>query len=182
MKALVPIANGTEEMEAVIIIDMLRRAGIDVVVAGDGNVVTCSRGVRIVPDCILEDLSDDEPFDAIVLPGGSQGVENFIENAQLESMLQRHRERKGVIGAICAAPLVLHEFNMLSSASVITSHPSAAEPLSAYSYSLERVAKDGRLYTSRGAGTAFEFALALIRALTDDLMASRVASDIVLYE
>jgi len=65
MKALVPIANGTEEMEAVIIIDMLRRAGIDVIVAGDGNVVTCSRGVRIVPDCQMEDLSDDEYFDAI---------------------------------------------------------------------------------------------------------------------
>lgn len=182
MKALIPIANGTEEMEAVILIDMLRRAGVDVVVAGDGNVVTCSRGVRIVPDCILEDLSDDENFDAIVLPGGQQGVQNFIENAQLENMLQRHRERKGVIGAICAAPVVLHEFGMLASNAVVTSHPSTAEQLQSYAYTLDRVAKDGRLITSRGAGTAFEFALALIRVLADEKTASRVASDIVLYE
>ncbi|MBS1561931.1 MAG: DJ-1/PfpI family protein [Bacteroidetes bacterium] len=182
MKALVPIANGTEEMEAVIIIDMLRRAGIDVIVAGDGNVVTCSRGVRIVPDCQMEDLSDDENFDAIVLPGGSQGVQNFIENAQLEHMLQRHRERKGVIGAICAAPVVLHELNMLARTAVITSHPSVAETLQGYAYTLERVAQDGRLITSRGAGTAFEFTLAVIRMMVDEATASRVASDIVLYE
>ena len=70
MAVLVPIANGTEEMEATIIIDMLRRAGVDVLVAGDGDMVTCSRGIRIIPDTNIDDISDDDEFDAIVLPGG----------------------------------------------------------------------------------------------------------------
>jgi len=87
-----------------------------------------------------------------------------------------------VIGAICAAPVVLHELNMLARTAVITSHPSVAESLQGYAYTLERVALDGRLITSRGAGTAFEFALAVIRLMVDETMASRVASDIVLYE
>ena len=74
MTCLIPIANGSEEMEAVILIDMLRRAGVDVTVAGDGDMVTCSRGVRIVPDIALDDLADDDEFDLIVLPGGDQGA------------------------------------------------------------------------------------------------------------
>ena len=181
-QVLVPIANGTEEMEAVIIIDMLRRAGIDVEVAGAGDVVTCSRGVRIVPDMALHEIADDDMFAAIVLPGGSEGVEELIKNPYLENILRRHKERKGLIGAICAAPTILHEFRMLTPSTVLTSHPSVADQLQQYAYTTDRVAEDGLLITSRGAGTAVEFALALIRRLADATTASRIASDIVMYE
>ncbi|MBI2794933.1 MAG: DJ-1/PfpI family protein [Ignavibacteria bacterium] len=182
MAILVPIANGTEEMEAVIIIDMLRRAGLDVVVAGDGDMVTCSRGIRIVPDISIDDISDDDVFDAIILPGGSQGAANFASNTALEHIVIRHKKKKALIGAICAAPTVLHEFGLLRSSTVITSHPSYADVLSGYAYTTDRVAADGEIITSRGAGTAFEFALSLIRKLADEATARRVATDIVLYE
>lgn len=181
-QVLVPIANGSEEMEAVIIIDMLRRAGLDVEVAGAGDVVTCSRGVRIVPDIALHEISEDDTFAAIVLPGGSEGVEELIKNPYLENILRRHKERNGLIGAICAAPTILHEFRMLSAGTVLTSHPSVADQLKQYAYTLDRVAEDGLLITSRGPGTAIEFSLALIRRLADATTASRIASDIVLYE
>ena len=181
-KILVPIANGTEEMEAVIIIDMLRRASMEVTIAGDGNVVVCSRGVRMVPDIIIEDITEDECYDAIIIPGGSQGVGNFLNNHALEQILLRHMARKGLIGAICAAPMVLHEFGLLHQGAVVTSHPSIADVLAPYTYTLERVAIDGHVVTSRGAGTAFEFCLALIRKLADEATATRIATDIVMYE
>jgi len=169
-------------MEAVIIIDMLRRAGLDVVVAGDGDMVTCSRGVRIIPDISIDDISDDDHFDAVVLPGGSGGVSNFAGNHVLAHIVARLRNNKAVIGAICAAPTVLHEYGLLKAGQVITSHPSVQDSLSMYSYSVERVIDDHNIITSRGAGTAFEFSLALIRKLADEATARKVATDIVLYE
>ncbi|MEN9281281.1 MAG: hypothetical protein RL594_216 [Bacteroidota bacterium] len=181
-KVLVPISNGTEEMEAVIIIDMLRRAGCDVVVAGDGDVVVCAWGVRLLPDIMIDDIADDDVYDAIVLPGGSQGVNNFARSAALEQVLRRHAASKGLIGAICAAPTVLHEFKLLHDGAVVTSHPGVADVFAPYTYTLDRVAVDGMVVTSRGAGTACEFALALIRRLADEKTARRVASDIVMYE
>ena len=87
-----------------------------------------------------------------------------------------------LIGAICAAQMVLHEFGILPARAVVTSHPSIATVLAPYTYTLDRVASDGRIVTSRGAGTAFEFSLALIRKLTDDTTATRIATDIVMFE
>ncbi len=182
MTILVPISNGTEDMEAVIIIDMLRRAGLDVTVAGDGDMVTCARGTRIIPDMAIDSIDDDDWYDAIVLPGGSVGVSNMIDNDSLAHILARHRNKKRLIGAICAAPRVLHEFGLLKAGATITSHPSVAEDLKVYAYSQDRVVEDDNIITSRGAGTAFEFALILIQRLTDDATATRVATDIVLYE
>lgn len=169
-------------MEAVIIIDMLRRAGCEVVVAGDGDVVVCAWGTRILPDVMIDDFTDDDVYDAIVLPGGTQGVNHFIANGQLEHIIKRHHKVQGLIGAICAAPLVLHDFGMLPPNSVVTSHPGVAETFAPYTYTLDRVATDGKIVTSRGAGTAFEFALALIRRLVDEKTSLRLASDIVMYE
>jgi DJ-1 family protein len=182
MKILVPIANGSEEMEAVVIIDMLRRAGAEVVVAGDGDLITCSRRVRIVPDVTLDDIADDEGFDAIVIPGGTRGVENLTENRSFEEILTRHRKKNGLVGAICAAPLLLHELGFLRAKDEITSHPSVADVLSRYAYRTDRVVVSGSIVTSRGAGTAIEFTLQLIKLLFDDTTASKVATDIVLFE
>lgn len=182
MRVLVPIANGSEEMEAVIIIDMLRRAGADVVVAGDGDLITCSRRVRIVPDVTLDDILDDEVFDAIVIPGGSRGVTNLTENRSFEEVLTRHRKKNLLTGAICAAPLLLHELGFLRAKDAITSHPSVADVLGRYAYTTDRVAVSGSIVTSRGAGTAIEFTLELIKVLFDDTTASKVATDIVLFE
>lgn len=179
---LVPIANGTEEMEAVIIVDMLRRAGCDVTMAGEGNVVVCAHGLRVIPDVDIEDIGDEDEYDAVILPGGMQGVERFVANTQLERILSRHRTAKKLVGAICAAPTVLHEFGLLPSSSIVTSHPSVADVMAQYTYTLDRVVVDGDIVTSRGAGTAFEFALTIIRLLVGETASTRIATDIVLYE
>jgi len=181
-KILVPISNGTEEMEAVVIIDMLRRAGCEVTVAGDGDVVVCAWGTRILPDMMIDDIADDDVYDAIVLPGGTQGVNHFIANQHLEHIVKRHHKEGVLVGAICAAPLVLNDFNLLPQNAVVTSHPGVAETFAPYAYTLDRVATDGKIITSRGAGTAFEFALTLIRRLVDEKTSLRIASDIVMYE
>lgn len=179
---LCPIANGTEEMEAVTIIDMLRRAGITVVVAGDGDMVTCSRGVRIIPDISIDDIGDDDEYDGIVVAGGRQGVENLSNNTTLAAVMVRHRKKRVLIGAICAAPVLLHDFGIIKPGAVLTSHPSVTEDLRQYAYSLDRVVEHDGIITSRGAGTAIEFALRIIQKYLDEATATRVATDIVLYE
>lgn len=182
MRALVPIANGSEEMEAVIIVDVMRRAGINVVFAGDADIVTCSRGVRIVPDVIFQDISEDALFDAVVVPGGQQGVQHLVENHQIREIVRQHRTAGKLIAAICAAPSILHEWGMLARTNVVTGHPSIERQLTQYTFSFDRVVEDGTLITSRGAGTAFEFALALVRRMMGQEAARQVARDIVLYE
>ena len=179
---LCPIANGTEEMEAVTIIDMLRRAGLEVVVAGDGDMVTCSRGVRIIPDISIDDIGDEDEYDGIVVAGGGQGVENLSNNTTLSAVMVRHRKNKVPIGAICAAPVLLHDFGLIQPGDTITSHPSVADDLRPYAYSLDRVVHHDGIITSRGAGTAIEFALTIIQMFTDEATAMKVATDIVLYE
>ncbi len=182
MKALVLIANGSEEMEAVVIVDILRRAGVNVVFAGDADIVTCSRGVRILPDVIFQDLGDEVIYDAIVLPGGQQGVQHLVENHQVRDVVERHRDAGKIVAAICAAPSLLHEWGMLQRHNVVTGHPSIERQLAAYTFTFDRVVEDGALITSRGAGTALEFALALVRRLAGQEMARHVASDIVMFE
>lgn len=179
---LVPIAHGTEEMEAVIVIDLLRRAGIPVVVAGESPMVVCSRGVRIVPDVLLEEVSEEEEeeFAAIVLPGGARGTEALARNEHVRRLLQAQRERNGFIAAICAAPTILAQHRLIAPETPITSHPSVAEQLSAYLYRTEPVVVSDRIITSRGAGTAIAFALELIRLLRGDDAAVEVARQIVL--
>lgn len=177
---LVPVAHGTEEAEAVVVIDLLRRAGIPVVVAGESPLVVCSRGVRIVPDVLLEEVSEEEPFAAIVLPGGMRGTEALARNEHVRRLLQAQKQRHGYIAAICAAPTILAQHRLLEPEAPVTSHPSVAPQLSAYLYRTEPVVIAGRIVTSRGVGTAIAFALELVRLLRGEEAAAEVARQIVL--
>lgn len=179
ISVLVPIAHGTEELEAVAIIDIARRAGFRVRVAGESDNIICSRGVRIAPDCCWSDLHETELFDAIVLPGGSEGVERFLQSEDLEHFVRRHAAEGSLLGAICAAPLALHHFGVLPPSCALTSHPSVADQLRQYDYRPDRVVESGRIITSRGAGTAVEFALAIVSALAGVEHARRIAEHIV---
>ncbi|MEN3026195.1 MAG: DJ-1 family glyoxalase III [Chlorobiota bacterium] len=180
MRVLVPVANGTEEMEAVTVIDLLRRAGVSVVVAGESPMVVCSRGVRMVPDVLLEEIGEDEEFAAIVIPGGSRGTEALAENEHLRRLLRLQKQRGGYIAAICAAPVILARQQLLEPEAPVTSHPSVAEQLSTYLYRTDPVVVAGTVVTSRGAGTAIAFALELIRLLRGSDVAAEVARQIVL--
>ena len=166
-RALVLLAQGAEEMEAVISIDVLRRGGIDVTVAGlDGtDPVRCSRGVVITPDVALDQVEGE--FDALVLPGGAEGAQRLAQSDEVGELL-REQELKGLlVAAICAAPIALQAHGVFEGRK-LTSHPSVMPMLEDWGdYSEHPVEADGNLITSRGPGTAFPFALRIVGALTD---------------
>jgi len=170
---LVPLADGVEEMEAVIVIDTLRRAGWNVVVAGLNSPVEASRGVKLLPDLLWEEV-EPAGFEALVLPGGADGVANLIAEPTILEAIRNLSAHGRIVAAICAAPLVLQAAGVLEGRTV-TCHPGVRAELESTSVVDESVVVDGRIVTSRGPGTAFEFALALIAMLDDEDAARAVA-------
>lgn len=165
-RVLVPLANGCEELEAVTIIDLLRRAGIDVTTAGLGDgAVTASRGVVLIPDRILDEVLNDE-FDMIVLPGGLPGADHLDADPRIHALLRRMAEQGRYTAAICAAPKVLLNAGLLDGHRA-TAYPGVIDGrMSAGSQLLsDAVVIDGKVVTSRGPGTAMDFALTLIEQL-----------------
>ncbi|XP_054269025.1 protein dj-1beta-like [Macrosteles quadrilineatus] len=179
--ALVLIVEGTEEMEFTITADVLRRAGVKVVVAGveGSNPVKCSRDVVIVPDTSLAEAVKKGPYDAVVLPGG-MGYKKFATSTEVGSVLSKQEETGGIIAAICAAPSVLKTHSIATGKS-LTSYPSVkGELVKDYKYSEDKVVVDGNLITSRGPGTAFDFALELAKQLTNKTKADEVKAGLLL--
>lgn len=163
---LVPVADGTEELEAVAIIDVLRRAGAAVTVASvNGNLqITASRGVVIVADALIEDCAHMD-FHLVVLPGGIPGAEHLRDSAALIQLLKRQQEKNSLYGAICASPALVLAHHGLLEGRQATCHPGFADHLPARDKIESRVVVDGNCITSRGPGTAVEFALALVEQL-----------------
>lgn len=168
-RALVPLATGCEELEAVTIIDLLRRAGIDVIVAGlEAGPVTASRQVRLLPDTDLGAVCT-ETFDLIALPGGAEGARRLRDDGRLVAMLRRQVHEGRLVAAICAAPTVLAHLGLLDHRRAVA-YPGFLEPLDVPGLILEptsTVIIDGPIITSRGPGTAMDFALYLVERLTD---------------
>ena len=171
---LVILAEGFEEIEAVTPIDVLRRAGAEVTVAGlsDGP-VRGSRGVLVVPDKSLNAVLSDE-FDLVVLPGGMPGATNLRADDRVGAILARTLEADGTVGAICAAPAVVLDSLGLLRGRRATCHPALADEMKEGALTNERVTVDGRIVTSKGPGTAMEFALALVAALYGEKKACEV--------
>lgn len=185
-RALIILAKGAEEIETVVPVDIMRRAGITVTVAGlaGKDPVQCSRDVMICPDTSLEDARKQGPYDVVVLPGGNLGAQNLSESALVKEVLKEQESRKGLIAAICAGPTVLmaHEIGF---GSKITSHPLTKDKVvnvSRYTYSENRVERDGQILTSRGPGTSFEFALAIVEALSGKDVADQVKMPLILKD
>jgi len=165
-RVLVPLAPGCEELEAVTIIDLLRRAGVEVITAGlDDGLVRCSRGTVLMPDTTLDAVLD-QSFDMIVLPGGLPGADHLNDDPRIQRLLRDMAEQGRFTAAICAAPKVLASAGLLDGREA-TAYPGvlvAAEQPSIQV--LDRpVVRDGQVITSRGPGTAMDFALELIDAL-----------------
>ena len=178
-KVLIPITNGSEELEAVAVIDILRRAGVKVVVASDDNIVTCSRGVKIIPDIMFDEIDDDEIYDAIILPGGVQGTDNLQFNEQLKDILTEHNKREVWLAAVCAAPKIFAFHKLAETGGDMTSHPSVKDRLANYNYLEDAVVVNKNIVTSRGAGTIFEFAFKLVEILAGKEKADEIKSAIV---
>jgi 4-methyl-5(b-hydroxyethyl)-thiazole monophosphate biosynthesis len=165
-RVLVPLADGCEELEAVTIIDLLRRAGIDVVTAGlKEGPVTASRGVVLLPDRTLDEVLGDE-FDMIVLPGGLPGADHLDDDLRIHRLLQQMAEQDKFTAAICAAPKVLLHAGLLDNRKA-TAYPGVIDSEMRPDALLldQPVVSDGRVVTSRGPGTAMDFALCLIEQL-----------------
>ncbi|GMR06073.1 MAG: DJ-1/PfpI family protein [Gammaproteobacteria bacterium] len=165
-KVLVPLAAGFEELEAVTIIDLLRRANISVTVAGlvDGA-ITGSRGTRILPDEILGTSSASD-YDMIVLPGGLPGADNLNSDSRIHDLLKQMADDGRYIAAICAAPKVLATAGLLVNREV-TSFPGVLSEVDAEGmhHTGMNTVIDGNVITSRGPGTAMDFSLELIQLL-----------------
>ena len=165
-KVLVPLAQGCEELEAVTIIDLLRRAQIEVVTAGlDKETVTASRGVRLIPDTDL-DTALKQDYDMIILPGGLPGADHLDHDQRLRSLLKKMAANKQYIAAICAAPKALANAGVLEGKRA-TAYPGVLDSMNLPRTRVtgEGVVVDDHVITSRGPGTAIDFALALIETL-----------------
>lgn len=163
-RVLVPVAPGFEEIEAVTVIDILRRAGIEVTVAGTvAGAIEGRNKIRVDADVLLDSVTANG-YDMIVLPGGSVGTENLKKHPKVRQILQDMERRGCYLTAICAAPLVLSAVGLLDGKN-ITSHPSVQTDLLEVKYSEDRVVVDGRIVTSRAPGTAMEFAMKLVEIL-----------------
>lgn len=162
MKRVIGILeNGFEEIEVIAPVDLLRRAGIEVVMAGvSAREVSGKCGVRVTADALLERVSGDD-FDALFLPGGPAVME-LRKNAGVIGLIRSFHRAGKPIAAICAAPLLLHDAGLLEG-KVFTAHFSTACELPGITGG--RVEFDAKLLTSRGAGTALEFGLALVEIL-----------------
>ncbi len=170
------VADGSEEMEVVICVDVLRRAGISVFLAGVGEetrMVTTSRGVRIAPDGAW-DPEETNRFDAIVVPGGIGGSQTMRQDDSVKQAIREFMDAGKLVASLCAGPTVLHDAGVLAGRTY-TSHPNSRAELTAGTWVDEPVVRDGNLVTSQAPGTAFAFALALVDMLDSPETARRIA-------
>jgi 4-methyl-5(b-hydroxyethyl)-thiazole monophosphate biosynthesis len=172
IRVLVPLAPGAEELEAVTIIDLLRRAGFTVVVAGlESGPVTCSRGTVILPDRPLVEVMDED-FDLVVLPGGLPGADHLRDDPRVQSLLLRQSDAGRLLGAICAAPKALASAGLLTGRRV-TAYTGALDESGTASTGAA-VEVDAGVVTGRGPGVAMDFALTLIEQLAGAEARARV--------
>ena len=175
-RILVPLAEGFEEMEAIAVVDVLRRAGLDVTTAGleAGPVIGC-HAITVTPDVALDDVQAAS-FDAVVLPGGMPGTLRLMEDERVLGAVRALHARGRPTAAICAAPMVLAKAGVVSGVPV-TSHPSVRGKLGdADVRESPRVIQSGAIITSQGPGTAIEFALKLVEELVGAGKAEELAS------
>lgn len=175
-RALIAVADGVEDLECVTLIDVLRRAEVEVVVASvEGRrMVTCARGTRLTADAMLVDVLA-QAFDLIVLPGGMPGAQRLAEHEPLAERVRQQAKAGLLFAAICAAPaLALQAYGVLRQRRM-TCYPAFSDRLSGCSFVDQSVVVDGNCITSQGPGSALEFALTLVEQLAGKAVRREVA-------
>jgi 4-methyl-5(b-hydroxyethyl)-thiazole monophosphate biosynthesis len=184
-RVLIPIAHGSEEIEAITLADVLRRGKCHVTLASveTSLIVKASREVLIQADCFVSDCRD-ENFDLIALPGGMPGASTLASCRALIGLLERHHQRRAPIAAICAAPAVILGRLGWLNGKLATVFPAFKDELIAQGarYLDEAVVQDGSLFTSQGPATAMQLALALVRFLQGDKAAREVGDGLLLKD
>lgn len=178
-KVLVPLAKGFEDIEAVTVVDVLRRGGVEVVTASisDSVEVESAHGIAVKADALFRDVSGDE-YDAIVLPGGGEGTENLRHCEPLIVRLRRQNEERRLICAICAAPVVLVEAGVAEEGRHMTCYPSMMLELDR-SYVNVPVVADGNLITGQAPGSAMLFALVILQTLVGEAKTRKISRGMV---
>lgn len=172
-RVVVVLADGFEEVEAVAIIDVLRRAEIDTVIAGlHAGPHASARNVNLVPDTVIDTIKAED-FDMLVLPGGQPGSDNLNADPRVRDLIKDFCENNKLTGAICAAPYVLANAGALAGKHA-TSYPSYKDRLGGAVYEEAPVVSDGNILTSRGAGTALAFGLAIVERLVSKEKAHKI--------
>lgn len=181
-KAMVVLAQGFEEIEAVIPIDILRRAGIDVIIAGlDSSVIRGLHGVTINAENVFEGY--DAGIGAFIFPGGMPCACNLAKSVKISDLILRANSEKKLIAAICASPAIVLAPTGVLDTKTATCYPGLEKKFSSKTkFTKEKVVQDGNIITSRGAGTAFEFALKIAASLTGEAKSDIVARQILFKE
>lgn len=175
-RALIAVADGVEDLECVTLIDVLRRADVEVLVASieERRMITCARGTRLTADTMLVDVLAQD-FDLIVLPGGLPGAQRLAEFEPLAERVRQQAKAGELFAAICAAPaLALQQYGVLRQRRM-TCYPAFSDRLSGCTFVDEAVVVDGNCITSQGPGTALAFALTLVEQLVGRSARSEVA-------
>ncbi|UIZ22912.1 hypothetical protein KXD40_004019 [Peronospora effusa] len=180
--ALIPIADGSEEIEAITLADVMTRGGVQVTLATVGNkpqnIVTMSRGVKVQGDVAIEECTGKN-FDLVVCPGGMPGAEHLRDSKEVVALLQKQKEDNKLYGAICAAPaVVLHTHGLLPSGPA-TSYPSFESKMTGVDYKHENVVVNGKCVTSQGPGTAMAMGVKLVELLCGHEKAQSVAQGLL---
>ena len=178
-KVYIFLADGFEDIEGLMVVDLMRRAKIEIqtVSIKDTREITTSRGIQMRTDLIYAE-TDFSDADMLVLPGGQPGTNHLKAFAPLAGLLQKTNEEGGLIAAICAAPTVLSGLGLLKNRRA-TSYPACEPDMDVAEYLSDRVVVDGNITTSRGLGTAIDFALCLIGQLLGEAEARRIAESVV---
>jgi len=179
VNALVVLADGFEEIEALSVVDVLRRGHVRVTMAalGPDLTVTGTNGIKVVADASFAAVADQD-FEAVVLPGGGPGTERLQASDELLERLQRQHAEGKLIAAICAAPRVLAKAGVLDEETHLTCYPTCAAELGRAVAEVPVVA-DGALITGQAPGSALLFALVLLKALAGESVATLVAKGMV---
>jgi 4-methyl-5(b-hydroxyethyl)-thiazole monophosphate biosynthesis len=173
-KVLIPLAEGFEEIEAITLIDVLRRGGAVVTTAAlAAPEVTGAHGVKILADALLQDVMQ-QPFDMIALPGGMPGAKNLQQDERVLSLIRAMNERFAFLAAICAAPMVLAHAGVLEG-KWATAYPGFLDAFPEVSQQAGPVQVDGTVVTGRGPGAAMDFALTLLECLVGPACRESVA-------
>lgn len=177
--ALILLAPGVEETEAVTIIDVLRRAKVEITAAGlEEPLVEGGHAIKIMADTVLAEVAE-RSFDLVILPGGMGGTNNLLASEGVLALLRRHAAQGALVSAICAAPLVLEKAGLLAGKKA-TIYPGLEEKLlSAAQIAAGRVVEDGNIITSQGPGTAMAFALHLVEKVAGKPTADQVAKGLL---
>jgi protein deglycase len=178
-KAIILLAEGFEEIEAVTCIDILRRAGIKVTVTSIGGlVVTGSRQLSIKADSKIGEVESD--YDTVVLPGGMPGAENLANSSQVTTLLKQLNNQKKLIAAICAAPaVVLSPLGLLENKNA-TCYPGMEKNFSqTTTYQNQKVVIDENIITSQGPATALEFSLIIVEQLSGKEAAKKISAAVL---